>query len=72
MALRDQVVPPTLILVNPDDAATGLDLVALKPRKMALTHVLSNGFGLGGGVGIGGLALRKRLNRCAKDPKKTE
>ena len=48
MALRDQVVPPTLILVNPDDAATGLDLVALKPWKMAITHVLSNGFGFGG------------------------
>lgn len=48
LALRDQVVPPTLNLVNPDDAATGLDLVALKPRKMAITHALSNGFGFGG------------------------
>jgi 3-oxoacyl-(acyl-carrier-protein) synthase len=60
-------MPPTLNPVNPDDAATGLDLVAL---KMAITHVLSNEFGLGGGVGIGGLALCKRLKRCAKDPKK--
>jgi 3-oxoacyl-[acyl-carrier-protein] synthase II len=48
LALRDQVVPPTLNLVNPDEAATGLDLVARKPRRMAITHALSNGFGFGG------------------------
>ena len=29
LALRDQVVPPTLNLINPDEAADGLDLVSL-------------------------------------------
>ncbi|MDR6959418.1 3-oxoacyl-[acyl-carrier-protein] synthase II [Pseudomonas brassicacearum] len=48
LALRDQVVPPTLNLVHPDKAADGLDLVGLKARKMPITHALSNGFGFGG------------------------
>ncbi|MEH6348716.1 beta-ketoacyl-ACP synthase II [Pseudomonas sp. 3JA] len=48
LALRDQIVPPTLNLVNPDEAAAGLDLVGLKARKMPMTHALSNGFGFGG------------------------
>ncbi|MBX8599891.1 beta-ketoacyl-ACP synthase II [Pseudomonas cichorii] len=48
MALRDQIVPPTLNLNNPDEAAEGLDLVGLTARKLPLTHALSNGFGFGG------------------------
>ncbi|BAP40949.1 3-oxoacyl-ACP synthase [Pseudomonas sp. StFLB209] len=48
LALRDQIVPPTLNLDHPDDAATGLDVVACHARPMALTHALSNGFGFGG------------------------
>ncbi|MBT2341202.1 MULTISPECIES: beta-ketoacyl-ACP synthase II [Pseudomonas] len=48
LALRDQVVPPTLNLLHPDDAAEGLDLVGLNSRKMPITHALSNGFGFGG------------------------
>ncbi|MBV4551671.1 beta-ketoacyl-ACP synthase II [Pseudomonas sp. SWRI102] len=48
LALRDQVVPPTLNLIHPDEAASGLDLVGLKARKMPITHALSNGFGFGG------------------------
>ncbi len=48
LALRDQVVPPTLNLVHPDEAALGLDLVGLEARKMPITHALSNGFGFGG------------------------
>ncbi|ROM67402.1 beta-ketoacyl-ACP synthase II [Pseudomonas brassicacearum] len=48
LALRDQVVPPTLNLVHPDEAADGLDLVGLKARKMPIAHALSNGFGFGG------------------------
>lgn len=48
LALRDQVVPPTLNLLHPDEAAEGLDLVALNARKMSITHALSNGFGFGG------------------------
>ncbi|WP_431702500.1 beta-ketoacyl-ACP synthase II [Pseudomonas sp. BR20] len=48
LALRDQVVPPTLNLNQPDEAADGLDLVALNARQLSITHALSNGFGFGG------------------------
>ncbi|WP_343463139.1 beta-ketoacyl-ACP synthase II [Pantoea sp.] len=48
LALRDQVIPPTLNLHNPDEAAEGLDLVALKARYSPIRHALSNGFGFGG------------------------
>lgn len=48
LALRDQVVPGTLNLHQPDALADGLDLVALRPRPMALTHAMLNGFGFGG------------------------
>jgi 3-oxoacyl-[acyl-carrier-protein] synthase II len=48
LALRDQVVPGTLNLHTPDALAEGLDLVALQPRPMALTHAMLNGFGFGG------------------------
>ncbi|MNE29279.1 3-oxoacyl-[acyl-carrier-protein] synthase 2 [compost metagenome] len=48
LALRDQVVPPTLNLINPDEAADGLDLVALSARHMPIRYALSNGFGFGG------------------------
>ncbi|WP_309642790.1 beta-ketoacyl-ACP synthase II [Phenylobacterium sp.] len=47
-ALRDGIIPPTLNLENPDEAAEGLDLVALTARKAELDYVLSNGFGFGG------------------------
>ncbi|KKA06467.1 3-oxoacyl-ACP synthase [Pseudomonas ogarae] len=48
LALRDQIVPPTLNLVHPDEAALGLDLVGLEARQMPITYALSNGFGFGG------------------------
>ena len=48
LALRDQIVPPTLNLINPDEVADGLDLVGLAARKMEIHHALSNGFGFGG------------------------
>lgn len=48
LALRDQVMPPTLNLETPDEAAEGLDLVALTARKGAFDYALSNGFGFGG------------------------
>ena len=48
LALRGQVVPPTLNLINPDEAADGLDLVALNARHMPIRYALSNGFGFGG------------------------
>jgi len=48
LALRDQIIPPTLNLLNPDEAAVGLDLVGLAARKASITYALSNGFGFGG------------------------
>lgn len=48
LALRDQIVPPTLNLFNPDEAASGLDLVRFAARKMQINYALSNGFGFGG------------------------
>ena len=48
LALRDQVVPPTLNLHDPDPAAEGLNLVALQARPLAIDYALSNGFGFGG------------------------
>lgn len=48
LALRDQVVPPTLNLINPDESAEGLDLVGRAARRMAIQYALSNGFGFGG------------------------
>ena len=48
LALRDQIVPPTLNLINPDEAADGLDLVGLSARPMPIQYALSNGFGFGG------------------------
>lgn len=48
LALRDQVVPPTLNLNTPDAAAEGLSLVGLVARKTPMTYALSNGFGFGG------------------------
>jgi len=48
LALRDQIVPPTLNLNHADEAAAGLDLISHKSREVAITHALSNGFGFGG------------------------
>ena len=48
LSLRDQVMPPTLNLHDPDPKAEGLDLVALAKREAALDYALSNGFGFGG------------------------
>ncbi|MFE0754000.1 beta-ketoacyl-ACP synthase II [Inquilinus sp. NPDC058860] len=48
LALRDQVMPPTLNLETPDPDAEGIDLVALQARPGRIEHALSNGFGFGG------------------------
>jgi 3-oxoacyl-[acyl-carrier-protein] synthase II len=47
LALRDQIVPPTINLDNPS-VTTALDLVPHKPRARAVNVVLSNSFGFGG------------------------
>ena len=47
LALRDQIVPPTLNLDNPD-VETSVDLVPHKAKKMTVRKVMSNSFGFGG------------------------
>jgi 3-oxoacyl-[acyl-carrier-protein] synthase II len=47
LAIRDQIVPPTLNLDNPS-VQTGIDLVPLQARKREVEFVLSNSFGFGG------------------------
>ncbi len=47
LAMRDQIVPPTLNLDNPD-AEAQIDLVPHKPRKREVRAALSNSFGFGG------------------------
>ena len=47
LAMRDQIAPATLNLVNPS-VETRIDLVPLIPRKRKIDIVLSNSFGFGG------------------------
>ncbi|MGB3379106.1 beta-ketoacyl-ACP synthase II [Allopontixanthobacter sediminis] len=48
LAIRDQIVPPTLNLDNPDEGTEGVDLVPHIPRKRPVNAVLNNSFGFGG------------------------
>jgi 3-oxoacyl-[acyl-carrier-protein] synthase II len=48
LAIRDGVVPPTINLDNPDEAAAGYDLVPHHARQKKLKVALSNSFGFGG------------------------
>ncbi|MEP3227534.1 MAG: beta-ketoacyl-ACP synthase II [Parasphingorhabdus sp.] len=48
LALRDQIVPPTLNLDDPEDGCEGVDLVPHVARKRDVKAVLSNSFGFGG------------------------
>lgn len=48
LAMRDQIVPPTLNLHNPDEGTEGIDLVPLVARKREVRRVLNNSFGFGG------------------------
>ncbi len=48
LALRDQIAPPTLNLLDPDPAAEGLDIVGPQARPLGMEYALSNGFGFGG------------------------
>lgn len=47
LAIRDQVAPPTINLVNPDSGCD-LDYVPGEARKMSIQAALSNSFGFGG------------------------
>ena len=46
--MRDQIVPPTLNLDNPDEGAEGVDLVPHVAKKREVKAVLNNSFGFGG------------------------
>jgi 3-oxoacyl-[acyl-carrier-protein] synthase II len=47
LALRDQILPPTVNQEKPDPACD-LDYIPNKARKAAVTYALSNSFGFGG------------------------
>ena len=48
LAMRDQIVPPTLNLDNPSEACAGVDLVPHKAKERKVKAVLNNSFGFGG------------------------
>ena len=48
LALRDQIVPPTLNLDNPSESCAGVDLVPYKAKQRSVRAVLNNSFGFGG------------------------
>jgi len=48
LALRDQIVPPTLNLDNPSDGCADVDLVPHKAKQREVRAVLNNSFGFGG------------------------
>jgi 3-oxoacyl-[acyl-carrier-protein] synthase II len=48
LALRDQILPPTINLDNQDPDTAGMDFVPNHARKASLDYSLSNSFGFGG------------------------
>jgi len=48
LAMRDQIVPPTLNLDNPSDNCIGVDLVPHTAKQRKVRAVLNNSFGFGG------------------------
>jgi len=48
LAMRDQIVPPTLNLDNPSDNCAGVDLVPHVAKQRSVKAVLNNSFGFGG------------------------
>ncbi|MEO9600789.1 beta-ketoacyl-ACP synthase II [Parasphingorhabdus sp.] len=48
LAIRDQTVPPTLNLEDPEDDCAGVDLVPKFAKQREVNAVLSNSFGFGG------------------------
>ncbi|HEY1605931.1 MAG TPA: beta-ketoacyl-ACP synthase II [Allosphingosinicella sp.] len=48
LALRDQIVPPTLNLDNPSEGTMGVDLVPKVAKRREVKAVLNNSFGFGG------------------------
>jgi 3-oxoacyl-[acyl-carrier-protein] synthase II len=48
LAMRDQIVPPTLNLDNPSENCAGVDLVPHMAKERKVKAVLNNSFGFGG------------------------
>ena len=48
LAIRDQIVPPTLNLDNPSESCEGVDLVPHTAKKREVRAALNNSFGFGG------------------------
>jgi len=48
LAMRDQIVPPTLNLDKPSESCIGVDLVPHTAKKRQVRAVLNNSFGFGG------------------------
>jgi 3-oxoacyl-[acyl-carrier-protein] synthase II len=48
LALRDQMLPPTINLENPDPDTAGMDLVPNHSRPAEIEYAMSNSFGFGG------------------------
>ncbi len=48
LALRDQMIPPTINLENPEPDTAGMDLVPNHARKAEIEYAMSNSFGFGG------------------------
>ncbi len=48
LALRDQALPPTINLDNPDPDTAGMDLVPNHSRKADIEFAMTNSFGFGG------------------------
>ena len=59
LALRDQILPPTINLENPDPDTAGMDLVPNHARKVDFEYAMSNSFGFGG---TNGALLFRRWN----------
>src|SRR3546814_6419749 len=48
LAMRDQIVPPTLNLDNPGENCAGVDLVPHVAKERKVKAILNNSFGFGG------------------------
>jgi 3-oxoacyl-[acyl-carrier-protein] synthase II len=48
LALRDQTLPPTINLENPEPETAGMDFVPNHARKLSFNYAMSNSFGFGG------------------------
>ena len=48
LALRDQTLPPTINLENPEPETAAMDFVPNHARKLSFNYAMSNSFGFGG------------------------